>query len=214
LLDLKKRLVVTRDEGVRVGVTSGLIVDEAVGRISALILRKKWRSGERWVRTSDVVSVGPDLVVISTTDKIHEGAYVGRRLADYRGCWVTSISGSHLGRLADVGTAGDDWGIHRLEFQDGSTLEMDGTEMVFGRDEILIPDRFEDRVIADASAGVVSRWLRAGRGIFGANGKDAAREDGRSPAAGGEEASVDVEGPIFGPEPPNEGDHDEGRRSP
>lgn len=37
MLEFKGRLVVTRAEGVRLGMTSGFVVDEAVGRISALM---------------------------------------------------------------------------------------------------------------------------------------------------------------------------------
>jgi uncharacterized protein YrrD len=206
LLDFKGRLVVTRDEGARLGVTSGLIVDEAVGRVSAVLFRKKWRFADQWVSTSEVVSVGPDLVVVTSKHKVHASKNAGRRLADYRGRWVTTISGEHLGRLADVGTAGKDWSVYRLEFDDGSSVEMDGTEMVFGRDEILTPDRFEKHDAKRANGGLVARLRR----IFGSNDDNIPQSDARGRPDANSVLPIDPRGPINGPDRPSDGERKTG----
>lgn len=192
LIDFKGRLVVTRDEGTRLGVTSGLVIDEAVGRISALIFHPKWSTNERWVRTSDVVVVGADLVVISSEHKVQDGEHAGRRLADYRGRWVTTISGDHLGRLANVGTEGDDWSVHRLEFDDGSSVEVEAAEMVFGRDEILAPDHYEESVVAASKPSLGERI----RGLF-VRDEDAMTDSSATEATAGDVPSGDAKDPAL-----------------
>jgi sporulation protein YlmC with PRC-barrel domain len=203
------RLVVTRDEAARVGVTSGLVLDEAVGRITALTFRQKRRSPELWVPTSEVVSVGPDLVVISTADKIHEDPNEGRRLSDCLGLWVTTVSGNHIGRLANVGTRGRDWGVNILVFEDGSCVEIDGTELVFGRDEILTPDRFEALVTTtDSTPGIAARVVQAGRDFFGTDGSTDAG-DAESPET---TKAGTKPGPVLGPQTPKKENRDQGAK--
>lgn len=209
LLELKGRLVVSRDEGVRLGLATGLTVDDAVGRIAALVFRKKRRSRDRWVKTSDVVSVGPDLVVIASEAKVHDDEIPGRRLADYRGCWVTTLSGDHLGRLDDMATEGGDWSVNQLEFQDGSTVEVDGAQLVFGRDEILAPDKFASRIVMGARAvGPMARTRVVLRNFFMSNKRRTRRGNGRAETVAEEtesEAQMPIASspmrPAFGPEP-------------
>lgn len=206
LLDFKGRLVVTRDEGERLGVTSGLIVDEAVGRVSAVLFHKKWRRADQWVSTSEVVSVGPDIVVVTSKHKVHRSKNAGRRLADYRGRWATTFSGDHLGRLADMGTAGKDWGIQRLEFDDGSSVEIDETEMVFGRDEILTPDHIEKADAKRPNGGLAARLRR----VFGSNDDNVPKRAARGRPDANGVSPIDPRGPLHGPDRPADGERKTG----
>lgn len=214
-LDFSKRLVVTRDEGSRAGMTNGVLVDETIGRISAILMQRRRWGNEQWVRTSDVVSVGPTVVVISSNSKVHESGSIGRRLDDFRGRWVTTLGGTHLGRLAKVGADNADWGLRMLEFQDGSKVLVDGKQLVFGRDEILVPNELTDRIRKSTQVGSLTevwRWVR--RHIPGTQEAPPTTAQATvtdAKASNGDADSKEPGAPIFGPALPGTHDRDDRR---
>lgn len=171
LFKLKGRLVVAQNEGIQLGVATGLTIDKAEGRISAFVFREKWRARDRWVKTSDVISVGRDLIVVASETKVQKSKIPRARLADYRGCWVTTLSGVYFGRLENMATQGADWTIRRLEFQNGSTLEIDGKEIIFGQDKIMAPNKFASRIVPAKSVGTMIRARNLIRNVLNESSK-------------------------------------------
>ena len=163
VMTLRGKPIVTRDEGAQLGIISGILVDQAVGRIAGLYFHKRWKKNTQFVKSSDIISVGRDFIVITSETKVQENGQSGHILSDYRNCWVTTLSGNHLGRLADVGTRDDDWAIEQLTIENGGFIQIDGTELVLGDDEILVPNHFAVQVPtgSDSSAGLgIGRFFR------------------------------------------------------
>lgn len=140
-LSLQGMRVVCRGHGAVLGRVHRLYLDRAGSRVADIAYRTHWMGGESLVvGTEHVIGiVNHDLSIDAAfAQPSFDAATHGPGLLTLLGARVTTATGKHLGRLADL-ILGDDWSIADLVLDTRQRLPLHGDRITVG-EEILVPE--------------------------------------------------------------------------
>ena len=161
IYSLTGKMVVSRAEGRHLGTVTRAYLDADQARLTNIVLRGSRFADERYVSADDLETAGEDVVLLRSAvgaNPLPGDGVSGRDLNDLRGLWVTTAEGRHLGAVADVGVARDDWRVCELRLANGQRLPCKADDLRIGRDEILVPPGYAERLV-DAPNGRLTNLL-------------------------------------------------------
>jgi sporulation protein YlmC with PRC-barrel domain len=166
IYDWVGKIVITKEEGRHLGTVSRVFLDPESSTLTSICLRENRLGPERCVIMDDVEMAGDDVVMIreaSAAVPVSHTALRGRELDDLRGLWVTTLDGVHLGTIDEVGIARNGWTACALRLSNGHRLDVSPSDLRIGRDEILVPQTFTDRLVEDSGRpglrGILSPFI-------------------------------------------------------
>lgn len=149
LSDVVGVMVISREEGAHLGFLERIFIDPKRCALSAITFRHSRLSGERAVAAGAVVGFGRDVVVIENekaavpVEDLTEESTLALR--DFRGRWVTTQQGERLGTLVDMTVSDEGWRIAELHLL-GKNIPVIADDLVVGKDELLVPPAYADKV--------------------------------------------------------------------
>lgn len=173
--DLKGLVVMSREEGARLGTVLEILIDTQAKRLAGLTFRTRPIGGEeRYVPIKEIQIIGRDMVLVSgeqaaiaVVDSTKSGT---KSLKDLQGCAVVTTEGSRLGTLVDLDFDRSDWSISELMLAEERHLAVKPQDLALD-DDIIIPAALAARVQSSAApkTGLLGR-------AFGAQAIQDARE--------------------------------------
>ncbi len=175
--------VLTRDGGKRLGKVSGVYVDRSGQSLSTLTYRKRPLGKEYIIKVEDLISIGNDVVFIR--DNFEEAEHnedrkpSGTAIEKFRGNWVTSADGEHIGLFEDFLLRRRDAAISGIKMVAGNVVPLNekNWNVVIGRDEVLVP---RDAVLKAAPTSVSERIGRFSFKMYQKFGRDLRRTKNRN----------------------------------
>lgn len=163
--EIRGHMVVSREDGAVLGSVASVLIDAESRRVAALSYRPRRRRREVVVERKLIDLVGRDVVLVVKSPGGTPGAArpdrALRSLKELQGTWVTTDAGRRLGTLVDLEVDGKDWELSELRLADGRLIPVAKVEEVhIGRDEIIVPASYEQRVQKPAKkedGGVLGR---------------------------------------------------------
>jgi sporulation protein YlmC with PRC-barrel domain len=136
-------MVITLDEGIRIGRVYEVYIDKAAKQIMGISYKAGSWSMERelYVDMADIHKFSQDVVIITGRDAAKErpeGMHANA-LRGIRGYKITTQAGKHIGELTDLVIDRKDGGIVEILLSGNQKLQIDMSEVVIGPDLILIP---------------------------------------------------------------------------
>lgn len=163
LATLHKTLVVSLDEGLRLGRVHDVFVDRQAKRIAGISLNHGLLPTEDklYVDLADILKIGRDVVIVAQHENARPlpEAMAPQSLRYLRGRKITTTDGACLGELSDLTVDRESGGLAELHLNDDRALEVDPAEISIGPDVIVIPSRYTRRIrkLEHEKAGVLER---------------------------------------------------------
>ena len=193
-LGLRGVRVISGEQGALLGRLCMVYIDPSANRIAAFSYRTGRVGGrELCVSTDEALTITDDVIVISSARAarpISHDALPGPSLTQLVGCRITTVSGHHLGRLADL-LFSNDWSIIGLLLDDRRRVSLRHNELSIG-EEIVVPEHCADELSRSPDQG--PSLLRAF--IFGGTGAVNAQFR-TGPNGSGRQQSTPPKGPPF-----------------
>jgi len=173
--DLKGLMVMSSDEGARLGTVSEIFIDTQTKHLAGLTFRSRPLGGEvRYVPMLGIQLIGRDMVLISgessTVSSLDAKSGSRHSLKELQGCSVVTSEGARLGTLVDLDFTRGEWVISDLILAEHRHISVRPQDLVLGDDIILLPAALASEV---QSADVPKTGL-LGR-VFGAQAVQDAR---------------------------------------
>ena len=164
--DLKGRAVVTLQEAEKIGTVGTLIYDIATSRVLGLKIKTGLFSGDRYVRSSDIRSVGDDAVTIPDKAKLYEKVEEVSELKgqpdteDIERIKAVSESGTLIGAIEDILVDMQTFRITAYQLDSSiwqsitghpRTFDAPQAGMRFGRGLLIVPDDIAAKLINSKS---------------------------------------------------------------
>lgn len=166
IYDWVGKIVITKEEGRHLGTVSRVFIDPDSSTLTSICLRENRLVPERCVTMEDVEMAGEDVVMIreaAAAVPVSHTSLRGRELEELRGLWVTTLEGVHLGTISEVAIARSNWAACSLRLSNGQRLDVNPQDLRIGRDEILVPQTFADRLVDDGAKpglrGILSPFI-------------------------------------------------------
>lgn len=159
--ELKGFIVVAKSECKLLGEVSQIFLDPKEHKITALQLKTwRWRKDKHFIPVAEVEIIGQDVILVKDiasckTNDFYEPNWLS--LKDLQGNWITTMEGTHLGTLIDVDFSTDDWVVSHLFLSGHKVMKIDPSEIVFGKDELVVPTHYADCIQKQKQPGFLHR---------------------------------------------------------
>lgn len=164
LSQLRGTKVVAQQEAVSCGTVRDVLLDPESKTISALALRDKRSSKSLCVPYSEVVGIGPDVVLIAkatSAEPLDDVEHPGQHLRSLSGMRVVTEGGAFLGKLEDLDFDREHRTLSKLLLTNHQSVDVDPTEITIGPDAIVVPSAYAERMTEIETPRSVKSKLRA-----------------------------------------------------
>jgi sporulation protein YlmC with PRC-barrel domain len=158
-------VVIAEKEGAFLGNVSRVFVDTETRQMRGIAFKTRRVFGSlAFVPVSSILKVGRDVVTVQAETDAHDvtdsSPAPGVDLKSMQGHWVTTSTGKHLGRLADLDFEPTTWSITAICLDDGGSLPVTPNDVTFGSDEVIVPAAIAPNLkISQETQGVLTRML-------------------------------------------------------
>lgn len=152
LSTLHRKLVVSYDEGEKLGQVTNLYFNAATCSLSGLAIAPRFSMSEfdSYISLKAIHRLGKNVVIISGKDNLEElpDDIEGRSLRDLKGIKVVTQEGKHLGELLDVNIFSKSGIISEILLYGPKKLKVDvkRDNLSIGPDAIIVPGKYEKRI--------------------------------------------------------------------
>lgn len=162
--------IVSKKEGEILGEVTNIFLDLDNKKVSGIEYRKNVLGEKFFVPVEYVEVIGKDVVIIKDKscamsvknfDKTKN-----KEVSTLRGKWVTTFKGKHIGSLKDVFINQTSFDVEEIYLSDDMKLIIDSNEITFGEDELLVPESYEDKKIANGHLKTKGSGKMFGRDVM------------------------------------------------
>lgn len=160
--ELQGFIVVAKAEGKLLGEVAQIFLDPNEKKIAALLLKGRgWRREKYFVSVDAIELLGEDVILVKdlasckTYDECFDPKWLS--IKDLQGNWITTLEGDHLGSLIDVDFSPKNWVISHLYLSHHQVMEVIPSEVVFGKDEVVVPVHYSGDIVQQERPGFLRR---------------------------------------------------------
>ncbi len=142
--ELKKLMVISRDEGKILGKVLNIFINPEEKSLSGIVAKDEFWSRERfYFSMKDVETVGEDIILLNSEKSCQkiadESKLSGISLDKLQNHSVITDDGKNLGEFKDANFRAGTWEISEIFMDDNSFLKVEVAQIKIGEDEILVP---------------------------------------------------------------------------
>jgi len=163
LATLHKTLVVSYEEGLRLGRVHDVFLDRKAKRISGIACSQGMLGTEEpfYVDRAAILKLGHEVVIVTRQDAAEplSGEMEDQSLKRLKGRKITTTEGAYLGELSDLGVDRESGSVVELHLNDDRALEVDIADIAIGPHVIVVPNDYTGRVreLPPEKSGVLER---------------------------------------------------------
>ena len=153
LSTLHRKLVISYDEGEKLGNITNVYFDKATCSLSGVSLAPRFSMSEydSYIPLKAIHKLGKHVIIVSGKDQLEElpESSLGNSLRDLKGIKVVTQEGKHLGELLDVNVFAKSGVISEIILYGPKKLKVDvkRDELSIGPDAIIVPGKYQKRIV-------------------------------------------------------------------
>jgi uncharacterized protein YrrD len=171
ITELKDLIVMSREEGKRLGKVSHIYINPEEKNISGIVVKDEFWSRERlYFSMKDVETIGEDMILLNSAkscQKISDESKIsGISLKKLQGHGIITDDGKDLGKFKDANFQEKTWGISEIFMEDNNYFKVEVSKIKIGEDEILVPAAYASKVEVNVKnkKGFLSRLMTEEKG--------------------------------------------------